>query len=340
MRRLITRLRGERGASAVLVGVLLVPLLGVAAIALDVGALYYERAQLQHAADSAAMAVATKCSVKHCPSDTNLANAFANGNAKDGAVEIADQEIDRGARTVKIDVTTLNADGSTALRHPFAAAAGFDVTETTVFATATAKWAEGSATLPLALTTCEFTITDAGNGELRWIAYDKNKECKGNPAEPPVPGGFGWLELMYEDAKKKTPVGCVAEIDASGTAGSRPGNAGLPNDKLEDEKVCHGTFTEALAGQVVYVPMADSATGTGANAKWHIKEYGKFILHAWNFSGGSSTKLPDMYRPDTPDATGKQCLKNCNGVLVEFEGFAPLGTVPGSDISTTITLID
>lgn len=338
MRRLNRQLREERGASAILVGLLIIPIMGFAAIALDVGALYFERAQLQHAADAAAMAVATKCSVNRCPSDFALAGEFANGNARDGAVEIADQEIDRGARTVRIDVTTLNADSTQVIRHPFAAAAGIDVDGTTVSATATAKWAAGNATLPLALTTCEFEITDAGSGELRWVTYDTNKECKGDPAEPEVPGGFGWLDLLYDG---RDPVGCIAEIDTDGAAGSRPGNSGLPNDRLEAERVCHGTFTEALAGQTVYVPLADSSNGlSGNNAKWHIREYGRFVLRAWNFSGGSSTALPDMYLPDTPDDAGIQCLRNCNGVLVEFLGFAPLGSVPGSDISTTIILVE
>ncbi len=51
-----TRLSGERGATAVIVTLLLVPLLGFAAIAVDVGALYAERARLQTAADAAALA--------------------------------------------------------------------------------------------------------------------------------------------------------------------------------------------------------------------------------------------------------------------------------------------
>lgn len=333
------RLRNdERGASAILIGVLMVPLLGAAALAIDVGALYYERSQLQNAADSAALAVATKCSVSRCPGDFGMAEQFANGNAKDNTVSVDEQVIDAHERTVRVDVSTLNTDDSTALRHPFAAAAGFTSSNSTVVASATARWAEGNATLPLALTTCEFNITDAGSGALRWVTYDTNKECKGNPAEPAAEGGFGWLDLK-EDADGD-PVGCIAEIDAGGYVGSRPGNAGLPNDQLEGEKVCHGAFTEALAGKVVYVPLADSWNGrTGNNAIWHIKEYGIFVLHAWNFSGGRNTNLPDVYEPQLADAAGTQCMRNCNGVLVEFLGFAPLGSVPGTDISTTVKLV-
>ena len=48
------RLSGERGATAVVFALLLVPILGFAAIAVDVGSLYAERARLQVAADAAA----------------------------------------------------------------------------------------------------------------------------------------------------------------------------------------------------------------------------------------------------------------------------------------------
>ena len=335
MRRLIRRLRNERGATAVLVAILLVPLVGFAAVAVDVGALYYERAQLQHAADSAAMAVASKCSVAHCPADTGLATSFANDNAKDGAVSVDRQVIDTAARTVLIDVTTLEPDGDTALSHPFAAAAGFDVTNTTVFATATAKWAAGGVALPLSFTLCEFDRSGVADGNPRWITYDKGSKnpCKKDDVE--VPGGFGWLDLKLNEGSKKDPVGCVAEIGADGNAGSETGNDGLPNTPL-----CHSVFTPALAGQTVYLPLADTATDQGSKGIWHIKQYGKFTLHAWKFSGGKVEKLPEVYLPETRDAANQSCTGNCRGVLVEFQGFAPLGTVPGTDISTTIALIE
>jgi Flp pilus assembly protein TadG len=56
--RLKRRLRGERGAAAVVLSLLMVPMLGFAAIAVDIGSLYAERARLQVGADAAAIAVA------------------------------------------------------------------------------------------------------------------------------------------------------------------------------------------------------------------------------------------------------------------------------------------
>ncbi len=61
MRRLMRRLRAERGATATVVAFALIPLLGAGAIAVDVGALYAERAQLQNGVDAAALAIAATC---------------------------------------------------------------------------------------------------------------------------------------------------------------------------------------------------------------------------------------------------------------------------------------
>ena len=76
------RLADERGATAVIFALLLVPMLGFAAIAVDVGALYAERARLQVAADAAAIAVAQDCSRGNC--GDMLATARAMVAANDG----------------------------------------------------------------------------------------------------------------------------------------------------------------------------------------------------------------------------------------------------------------
>ena len=63
MRRLIQRRldRDDRGAIAVTVALSLTALLAVLAFVVDVGLLYFEKAELQNGADSAALAVAQEC---------------------------------------------------------------------------------------------------------------------------------------------------------------------------------------------------------------------------------------------------------------------------------------
>ena len=66
MSRARRRASEERGAAAVVLALLMVPMLGFAAIAVDIGALYAERARLQVGADAAAIAVAQDCSRGNC----------------------------------------------------------------------------------------------------------------------------------------------------------------------------------------------------------------------------------------------------------------------------------
>ena len=80
----------ERGVIAPLAAILMVALLGFGALAVDVGAMYSEKAQLQNGADSAALAIAQTCAKMPDPStcaadQKGLATPFANGNALDGA---------------------------------------------------------------------------------------------------------------------------------------------------------------------------------------------------------------------------------------------------------------
>ena len=237
--------------------------------------------------------------------------------------QIASQDIDLAARTATVGVTTLNADGSTAINHPFAAAAGFDVTSTTVFATATAQWARGARTLPLAL------------DDLR-VRYHRGRERSSGAGSATTPTRSARAirrsrKFLADSAgstssmqmPRRRSVGCIADIDADGQVGSSPGNEGLPNDKLDDVRVCHGAFTESLAGQTVYVPLADYSNGlSGNNGQMAHREYGKFVLHAWKFSGGSGTRSPTCSSQTSLTRTvsiaqeiAEACWSNSKGTL-------------------------
>jgi Flp pilus assembly protein TadG len=96
----------ERGAISIMVAVLMVTLLGFAAIAVDVGMLHAERTQLRNGADAAALAIAQKCA--HNINDADLRCHFragkrsANKNAGDGASNIASIVVDKAAGTVMV----------------------------------------------------------------------------------------------------------------------------------------------------------------------------------------------------------------------------------------------
>jgi Flp pilus assembly protein TadG len=77
------RLRGERGAAAVLFALVLVPMLGFTAIAVDIGSVYAERSRLQTAADAAALAVAQDCARGNCGDMQATADAMVTANDPD-----------------------------------------------------------------------------------------------------------------------------------------------------------------------------------------------------------------------------------------------------------------
>lgn len=82
----------ERGATSVLVVVLLLPvLLGAAALSFDVGQLMWERRQLQNGADAAVMSAANTCAKTptSCPTTATTAlTTLAGNNANDGTTTV------------------------------------------------------------------------------------------------------------------------------------------------------------------------------------------------------------------------------------------------------------
>src|SRR5206468_11743682 len=65
-------------------------LLGLGALAIDVGQLYQERSQLQSGADAAALAVAKSCATSTCTASGAMSTAvtYADDNAKDGVAGV------------------------------------------------------------------------------------------------------------------------------------------------------------------------------------------------------------------------------------------------------------
>lgn len=293
MRWLTDEIHDERGASAIMVGILMIPILGFLALALDVGALYVERAQLQNGADAAALAIARECAAGDCGDTTATASAFADDNANDGAANVLTPTFPT-ATSVTVTSTTLQADGTTTIDHPFARFIGVD--STTVAARATAEWGfpgEGPTVLPLAISYCEFN--PALDGTLQLIRYDQNLTCSGRDGHP-IPGGFGWLDRIDGEC------GAYVDVD-SATIESEPGNS-YPG-------VCDATLLD-LEGKTILVPIFDDADVThGPAASYHIHAFAAFRITGWKFSGGPAVTNLDPAAPD--------CSGNCRGIQGYFE---------------------
>lgn len=265
------RLSEERGATAVVFALLLVPILGFAAIAVDIGSLYAERARLQVAADAAAMAVAQDCSRGNC--GDMLATARAMVTANDGDAAAAQPVLN--STPLSVTVT-----GRTPVQHWFAPVLGYD--STAVSATATVGWGGptgGTAVLPLTFSWCEFSQQTGGGlpsgSTVRTIYFTKTSRTTGctGPSNNIVPGGFAYLNT--------DPGKCAATTGRGGQWMSSTGNS-VPS-------ACATADFSQWVGQTVLLPLFEESGDTGSNAWYRIYGYAAFRLTGYSLGGQYAT---------------------------------------------------
>ncbi|MCF6744882.1 hypothetical protein E9529_11435 [Blastococcus sp. KM273128] len=274
MQRLIRRRDGERGATSVVFALVLVPLLGFAAIAVDIGALYAERARLQVAADAAAIAVAQDCSRGNCGDMLATAQQLISHNDPTGT---AAQPV------LSSDPLSVTVTGAAPKEHWFAPVIGHDSSQ--VQATATVGWgapSQGTAQLPLIFSWCEF-LEQTGGGlpsteTEQYIGLPKKTvtNCPGPRSGNPVPGGFGWLVTDGGTCK------ATSRIAAWFT--SEPGN--------NPSQGCSVADFEALQNRTVLLPIFDEARGTGSGGEYHVHAYAAFTITGYHFGGQYTWNKP------------------------------------------------
>jgi hypothetical protein len=320
----------EQGAVAVLVALSLVVLLGFSALAVDVGAMYAEKAQLQNGADATALAIAGQCA-KGVDCATAMAastNRLADDNANDGASGVF-AVTQPNSTTVRVE-TNAQAVGSTddSFGLYFARLMGIDTA--IIHATAEASWGAPSVatTLPWTISQCVFEkyLSPSQLAELNstgsftgdplathiLLRYDENTpDFPGCPAQNGyAPGGFGWLDLDS---------GCSANIDiANSEIGNEPG--------LNFPSACDGIIA-TIKDEPILLPIFDTATGTGQHATYGLVGFIAFQVTGYKFGGGPGvTSL---------DAAAPSCTGNCRGIQGFFtryvsleEGLATSGGAP------------
>jgi Flp pilus assembly protein TadG len=265
------RLAGEGGASAILFSLLLVPMLGFTAVAVDVGSLYAQRARLQVAADAAALAVAQDCARGNC--GDMLATATALVEANHGEATAAQPLL--GSQPPSVTVA-----GSTLQEHWFAPVIGHD--SSTVSATATVAWGapgRGTAVLPLTFSWCEWQQQTGGGlpsgTAVRTIYFTKTSDTTGctGPSNNIVPGGFAYLD---------TPSGkCEAASARNERSYSSTGNS-VPSD-------CSTLDFSEWLGDVVLLPLFEESGDQGSNAWYRVYGYAAFRLTGYHLGGQYST---------------------------------------------------
>ena len=175
------RLRRDEGIVLIRVGLLLVALVGIAALAIVMGAVYSERRQLRNGADAAALAIAEDCGTgaKSCDQGTaeGTAQWYADANSDDGAsgVQVAFPESGR------VRVVTSAIDGKAGLagvRVPLMSLFGVHRVNVTAAATALFGYPVSGFTLPLVIDAQEYPLGPPYVEDFSWL--DSNGECPMN----------------------------------------------------------------------------------------------------------------------------------------------------------------
>ncbi|WP_179853255.1 Tad domain-containing protein, partial [Mesomycoplasma ovipneumoniae] len=175
-------------------------LLGFAALAVDIGMIASERAQLQSGADASAYAVAQKCAANPldsaCATTSSLAASLANQNALDSRSNIKQIVLDKSARKVTVTAGALQS-GQAPNRLSLLFANALGVSSSEVTATASAIWGSpttGTAPFPLTFSICQVQGMVGGSLQLLQAhGSGANPSCNYGPSGASVPGGFGWL---------------------------------------------------------------------------------------------------------------------------------------------------
>ncbi|MFJ6155309.1 pilus assembly protein TadG-related protein [Pseudarthrobacter sp. NPDC092184] len=325
MRRLTTdKAPNEKGAISVIVAILLVTLLGFVAIAVDVGVIYSERAQLQNGADASAIAMAQKCARNAadpvCSTTSTLAASLADQNALDGMSKVHTIELDKTARKVSVTTSAKEAGGTdNSVSLFFADVLGVPTKE--VGARGSAVWGSpqaGRTAFPLAFSICQ--VKDKIGSGLQLLqehGKNANADCNYGPSGAAVQGGFGWL---VQDAGA-----CGGTIDlAVSEGGSDPGNNAPGNCATE----LNDWASDITAGRdvIVLLPVFNKVTGTGAGAVYGLVSFAAFKVTGWKFSGDSS--LPYTFQNRASTTTGvtsaTECRGECRGVIGSFVKYVSL----------------
>ncbi|MUK03390.1 pilus assembly protein TadG [Vibrio cholerae] len=319
---------GEQGAVSVIMAVMLVALLGFTALAVDVGMLYAERAQLQNGADAAALGVAQVCakapSSTDCSSGSPIATNLANANANDRLAALRSVDVNPSTNTAT--VTTMSRDASRSdgrVSLFFARVFGDD--DAAVSATASARWGsplKGTTVFPMTVSLCQVENRVDGAVQLLQLhgttsSPGPNGVCTPSSSGQVVPGGFGWLT--------QAGTSCGGFIDlALQQAGGAPGNSGPGN--------CNDTYdfwkAEITAGRkpVILIPVFWKVDGTGSGAIYRMNTFAAYEITGWKFSGGNEgVGVRDVFHNTAAHSSATTaCTGDCRGIIGKFVKYVSL----------------
>jgi hypothetical protein len=302
-------MKDERGAVAIIVALIMVVLLGFAALAIDVSAAWAEKKQLQNGADAGALAIAQACAKGACGSPSAPAQSLAVENRNSGTAT---------GTVLALTSNSVTVQASDPHEHWFATVLDPDGT-TPVGARATAKWGApiGGGTFPLTFSYCEWQWQqthgglDGGVDQIIQLSKHSGSDCTG-PSGLPLPGGFGWVDPNAGSCKESSIINGWYTSDT----GNTPPSSCSPSD------------FDALINTTILIPIFDQAQGTGNHGEYHIYGYAAFTFTGYYFAGTyKGTKI----------CTGAQrCISGHFTRYVTLDEALELGTGPSLGASIVV----
>jgi Flp pilus assembly protein TadG len=281
------RLAEERGATAVMVVLLLPALLGGAALAVDVGRYHADLTRMRTAADAAALAVAADCGRGNCGDMNATASGMATANA--GGIASLGTAVSVSGNQVTVTVTGQRP-------HAFAPLIGVTSSPLRVRSVATFT-AAAPLRVPVGMSWCEYQaqrnqeaahLRDRDHN-LDWFTTSATT-CTG-PDGTTVRGGRSRLQPASSTTCPVAPAGgTVTRADAA--------TAGRINT------VCFGNaYKPSIVGQIWRVPVWDRATTSGTTTTYRVVGYAEVRVRD---IGSTDHSNPDEYTLDGQVFSGLQ----------------------------------
>jgi len=319
MRQTVNR----KGAIAVMAAILMVPLLGMVAFAVDYGYLLKKRADLQRAADSAALAavrdlVPTDDGSQDIAAVHAVVKQYAASNVKDvSGFTVLDSDIEIGRydpATVYTNFTILNSGTSDTVRVtlrrdskanspvPLFFARIFGIVDSDVRATATAVLQKGSilepgvGILPFSIPKADWDATSRGD---IWTVYGDGRieDDFGDT----IPGNWGTTDIGFRNNSTSDISDQIlnglrqTDLDALHADGRIPTNTHIDGSKPCNVNGDPGLSTgmkaavRAVHGHTKLIPIYDTVATHGANIEFHVVGWAVCRVIDSNWNGAKNT---------------------------------------------------
>ena len=308
----------------------------VAALVIDVGAMSARNAQLQDAADAAALAIAQQCYESFATNELNGCDPAVRAAATNTALEFAQATVNDGTASIigapVFDLHTVTIQLASVQPVLFAWAAGSG--DTTVGASATAQWNQGTIALPLAVNACTLPTPSTntvfvGTGLYTGVS-DLLSSILSIPLIGPILSGESRPDFLSNILSCGTNVlagGWLASMDSDCTYD--PNLLTYVNSTLNKVlpiSACADVI-QTLIGKRVIVPVYENATGQllgAALGSAPVTRYAEIIVTGYEFQGVLGTGLLTS-NPSSP---------SCARTPAEFLGVS--GGVLGGLLATPI----